>query len=302
MKHRGSASLGHFSRVADAHAIPYPIFPMKSLLALALSLSTATALLAAEPLKVLLITGGCCHDYVAQKDILKLGLEARAHVVVEHMHTPDKSTKPPLPLYGNPAYAKGYDLVIHDECSADIADPAVIAGVLQPHRDGIPGVNLHCAMHSYRFGNYKEPVAAGADNAAWFEYLGLQSTRHGPQEPIAIAYVEKSHPIAKGLADWTTIKEELYNNIELFTAKPLARGRQTVKEKDGTTKEVEAVVAWTNEFGPKKTRVFSTTIGHNNATVEDGRYLDLVTRGLLWAAGKLKDDGTPAAGYGPAGK
>ena len=54
--------------------------------------------------------------------------------------------------------------------------------------------------------------------------------------------------------------------------------------------------------GPKKTRVFSTTIGHNNATVEDARYLDLVARGLLWATGKLNDDGTPAKGYGPGGK
>lgn len=275
---------------------------MKSLLALTLSIFTATTLNAAEPLKVLLITGGCCHDYAAQKDILKNGLEARAHVVIEHMHTPDKSTKPPLPLYGNPDYAKGYDLVIHDECSADIGDPAVIAGVLKPHRDGIPAVNLHCAMHSYRFGNFREPVKLGADNAAWYEYLGLQSFNHGPQEPIEITYPEKSHPIVKGFADWTTIKEELYNNAELFSGKPIARGKQTAKQKDGTMKTSDFVVAWTNEYGPKKTRVFSTTIGHNNATVEDARYLDLVTRGLLWAAGKLKDDGTPAAGYGPAGK
>jgi hypothetical protein len=239
---------------------------MKSFLALLL---TASALVAADaqPLKILLITGGCCHDYATQKDILKKGLEARAHVIVTQMHTDDKSTKPPLPLYGNADYAKGFDLVIHDECSADIADPAVIAGVLAPHRDGIPAVNLHCAMHSYRFGNYKEAVPAGADNATWFEFLGLQSTRHGPQEPIAISYVEKNHPIARGLADWTTIKEELYNNIHVFTARALARGRQMVKEKDGTMKEAEAIVTWTNEYGPKKTRVFSTTLGHNNATV-----------------------------------
>jgi type 1 glutamine amidotransferase len=75
-----------------------------------------------------------------------------------------------------------------------------------------------------------------------------------------------------------------------------------VKEKDGTMKEAEAIVTWTNEYGPKKTRVFSTTLGHNNATVEDSRYLDLVARGVLWATGKLRDDGTPAPGYGPAGK
>ncbi len=277
---------------------------MKSLLTLSLALLVGSTLSAADtkPLKVLLITGGCCHDYVTQKDLLKSGLEARANVVVDHIHTPDKSTKPPLPIYGNPDYAKGYDLVIHDECAADISDPAIIAGVLAPHRDGIPGVNLHCAMHSYRFGNFKEPVAVGADNAHWFEYLGLQSFSHGPQEPIAISYVDKEHAIAKSLADWTTIKEELYNNLQILTGKAIAKGKQTAKQKDGTMKDSETVIAWTNEYGAKKTRVFSTTIGHNNATVEDPRYLDLVTRGVLWATGHINADGTPAAGYGPGGK
>ena len=275
---------------------------MKSLITLSFALLIGSHLSAAEPLKVLLLTGGCCHDYAAQKDILKKGLEARANLVVTQIHTDDKSTKPPLPIYGNAEYAKGYDLVIHDECSAAIEDPTVIAGVLAPHRAGIPGVNLHCAMHSYRFGNFKEPVAAGVDNSHWYEYLGLQSTSHGPQEPIAISYVDKDHAIAKGLADWTTIKEELYNNIQILTGKAIARGKQTAKQKDGSMKESETVVAWTNEYGAKKTRVFSTTIGHNNATVEDPRYLDLVTRGILWATGHLGADGKPAAGYGPAGK
>jgi hypothetical protein len=39
-----------------------------------------------------------------------------------------------------------------------------------------------------------------------------------------------------------------------------------------------------------------------NETVADARYLELVTRGVLWAAGKLADDGRPAAGYGPQKK
>ena len=73
-----------------------------------------------------------------------------------------------------------------------------------------------------------------------------------------------------------------------------------MKNKDGSTKENEYVVAWANDY--KGTRVFSTTIGHNNATVDDPRYLDLVARGVLWAAGKLGDDGKPLAGYGPAAK
>ena len=266
---------------------------------------------APKPLRVLLIAGGCCHDYKAQKDILKKGIEERANAKVEVIYTEDyeigkgdkpDATKPKFSIYGNPDYAKGFDVVLHDECSASISDPAIIAGVLKPHLDGIPGVNLHCAMHCYRFGEYQKPVAPGADNSHWYEYLGLQSTGHGPQEPIAITFTAKDSGIVKGFADWTTMKEELYNNIQILTGKALAKGKQTVKNKDGATKEVETVVAWTNEYGPKKTRVFSTTIGHNNATVEDARYLDLVTRGVLWSAGKLNDDGTPVKGYGPAGK
>ena len=58
-------------------------------------------------------------------------------------------------------------------------------------------------------------------------------------------------------------------------------------------------VAWTNTY-MGKTRVFSTTIGHNNETVADDRYLDFVTRGALWACDKLNDDGTTKEGFGPA--
>lgn len=248
--------------------------------------ATATAGHAA-PIKVLLITGGCCHDYANQKDILKKGLEARLDIVVDQMHSPDKSTHPPLPLYGNPEYAKGYDLVIHDECAADIKDPAVIAGVLKPHKDGLPGVNLHCAMHCYRFGDYQKPVAVGAENAAWFEYTGLQTTGHGAQKPIAIHFEDTAHDVTKGLTDWTTINEELYNNIQLMpNLHSLAKGAQTTTGKDGKESTQNNVTVWVNTYGPNKARVFSTTIGHNNATVEDARYLDLVANGILWAVNR----------------
>src|SRR5262245_5900551 len=105
------------------------------------------------PLRVLLITGGCCHDYAKQKDILKRGIEERVHASIDQMHTADTSTSPPLAILGRTDYATGYDLVIHDECGSDISDPATVEGVLKPHQEGLPGVNLHCAMHSYRIGN-----------------------------------------------------------------------------------------------------------------------------------------------------
>lgn len=255
-----------------------------------------------KPLRVLLITGGCCHDYTKQKDLLKHGLEARANLIVDQIHADippgTSATKPPLPIYGNPDYAKGYDVVIHDECAADINDPAIIKGVLAPHRAGIPGVNLHCAIHCYRIGNPGERAESGSERAMWFDYLGIQSSGHGAQLPVAITFTDTKHAITQGLGDWTTINEELYNNVQIFpTVTPLAHGKQTVKNKDGTTKENDFVVAWVNDY--QGTRVFNTTTGHNNATVDDARYLDLVTRGLLWACGKLDDQGDIKPGYGP---
>lgn len=218
--------------------------------------SVAAAAPAPKPLKVLLVSGGCCHDYVQQKDILKKGLEARANVVVDHLHTPDKSTRPPLACLTDPNYAKGYDLVIHDECAAGVNETEMVNNVLKPHVDGTPAIVLHCAMHSYRVvKEYTQAQAPGSAGALWFDFLGVQSSRHGPQEPIAVKFKAGASPITAGFSDWTTGKEELYNNVQPVSVysrhRSLATGRQTVKAKDGSTQDNESVVVWTNEFGPK---------------------------------------------------
>jgi len=240
---------------------------------LLLSLLSFSSYAAEKPLKALLIAGGCCHDYAKQHEVIAKGIQSRANVQVDVIWTDDKGTNPPLPVYDKADWAKGYDIIIHDECAASMNNKETLTRILDAHKT-IPSIQLHCAMHSFRTGEDR-----------WFKRLGLQSNSHGPQEPIAITFVDKEHPITKTLADWTTIKEELYNNVNLFDAHPLAMGKQTVKNKDGTTKDVEYIVAWTNEKAGA--RSFSTTIGHNTETVADARYLDLITRGLLWACDKL---------------
>lgn len=225
-----------------------------------------------RPLKALLITGGCCHDYAKQKDILKTGLEARANVQVDVVYSEDRTTRARFDVYEKPDWAKGYDVIIHDECTSDVKDLPYVRNILAAHKAGVPAVNLHCAMHCYR---------TGTDD--WFEFLGLHSTGHGPQKPIEVSYVDSDHPISKGLPNWTTVNEELYNNVRVFdTARALARGKQ-----DTGRKVDDFVVTWVNQYG--KTRVFCTTLGHNNDTVADPRYLDLVSRGLLWSCDKLND-------------
>ena len=174
----------------------------------------------------------------------------------------------------------------------------VIETILQPHKNGLPAVVLHCGMHSYRTEGWNKNVAT-----PWMQFTGLISTGHGPQVPIAVKFVDRSHAITRNLGDWTTIHEELYNNASGKlepTAHALATGTQVYTVfpenagKDDRTsagKKVTAqtVVAWTNIYNGK-TRVFATTLGHNNATVDDPRYLDLVTRGFLWSLGKLDSE------------
>ena len=189
---------------------------------------TVSAESAVKPLKALLVIGGCCHDYATQKDLLVAGIESRANIKIDVCYAAEKNTKPVFSCYEKDTWAEGYDVIIHDECSADIKDVAIVNRILEPHRKGLPGVNLHCAMHSYRVSpEFKKPMSAGAEGAQWFDYLGLQSTGHGKQTPIDVTYVSPTSPITKGLENWTTINEELYNNIRVHDGiTQIAKGKQ----------------------------------------------------------------------------
>jgi type 1 glutamine amidotransferase len=240
---------------------------------------------AAKPIRALLVIGGCCHDYANQKGILTKGISARGNVEFTVAYDPDTTKKHLNPVYANPDWAKDFDVIVHDECSGDVKDLATINRILEPHKAGLPAVVLHCGIHSYKSDGFPKITP-------WVEFTGLLSTGHGKQLPIDATFLDPESPITRGLQNWQTIKEELYNNASgklLDTAKPLTHGKQG---KD------EAIVTWTNLYN-QKARVFCTTLGHNNETVADDRYLTLVTRGLLWATGHLAADGKPAPGYGP---
>jgi type 1 glutamine amidotransferase len=247
-------------------------------------------------LKVLLITGGCCHDYTTQTKLLKEGIEERIDAEVTVAFSEDTTTKARFEIYESDDWAKGFDVVIHDECSANVIEKPYVNRILAAHKSGTPAVNLHCAMHSYRWGDYKAPVAPGADNAGWYEMIGIQSTSHGPKSPIDVIHSNDESPITKGLKDWKTGDEELYNNMRVFAGTSvLVKGKQMMqpnkkalkKNPDAKAKEQTAVIAWTNLYGPNKTRIFSTSLGHQNETVQDDRYLDFIVRGLLWSTGNL---------------
>jgi type 1 glutamine amidotransferase len=245
--------------------------------------------LAAEkgaPIKALMVCGGCCHDYTAQKRILSEGISARANVtwtiVQEGIPSPgDDGRKTRVSIYEKPNWWAGYDVIVHNECFGYVDDNAFVEGIAAAHKAGVPGLMLHCSSHSYRMATTDE----------WRMAVGITSRSHEAKRDLTVKVIKADHPVMKGFpAEWLDKGDELYKNEKVWpTATPLAQAY-------GQDTKQDHVCIWLNQYG--NARIFSTTLGHSNETMSSEEYLGFVTRGLLWACDKLKDDGTPKDGFG----
>jgi type 1 glutamine amidotransferase len=240
----------------------------------------------AEPLRALMITGGCCHDYTAQKKILSEGISARANITWTIVHEGDSDGKDhKFSIYEKPDWAKGFDVVVHNECSGGVTNVDWVEHIAKAHFDGVPAVVLHCSIHSYRNSTTDE----------WRKLLGVSSYRHQPQRKFEVVAVKSDHPVMKGFpATWSdTAADELYEIRKVWpNCTPLAESLTPKKESD------RHPCIWVNTYG--KARIFGTTLGHMNETMQQDLYLNLVTRGLLWACDKLDEHGNARPGHAKA--
>lgn len=231
-------------------------------------------------IKALMITGGCCHDYPKQKIILSKAISARARVEWKIVHVDTKKRDVKVPLYNEKDWAKGYDVVLHNECFGGVTDVPFVEGIAKAHANGVGCVIIHCSVHSYR----------NAKTDEWRKCVGMSSFSHEKHRAVTVKNLKAEHPVMKGFPkEWTTPNGELYKESKLWpNTVPLGKAFGKDTKKDHTC-------IWVNTYG--KGKVFGTTLGHHNETMEHPVYQDLVTRGLLWTVGKLGDDGKPAKGY-----
>lgn len=224
----------------------------------------------AEPrVKALLISSGAFHDYLHQSRVFVEAVGAALPVdwTIALQGSP-RGTSTRYPIYDRTDWAAGFDIVIHNECSADVSDPAFIRRITEAHRTArVPAMVVHCAMHSYR--------SATVDD--WRELLGVTSRVHTPQFRIPVRWGDD--PVVKGLpADWVTPMDELYVIEKVWPGvRPIATA---VDYRD----ERSHPVAWVHEAGG--VRVFGTTLGHGTATWDDPVYQQLLVRGFRWAIGR----------------
>ncbi|MCA8999929.1 MAG: ThuA domain-containing protein, partial [Planctomycetaceae bacterium] len=243
------------------------------------------SLLGTEPLKGLLITGGCFHDYDNQKQIIADGISQRANIRWDIVHEGGTTRDHMVSVYKDPHWAMNYDVIVHNECFGGVTDPDFVRGITNAHFQGVPGVFIHCSLHSYR-------NSGAAD--AWRELIGVTSTSHEKHRPVKVVRLENKHPVMTGFPEeWQTPNGELYKIEKVWDhCTPLAKAFGEDTQKDHA-------VIWVNTFGG--TRMFGTSLGHHNETMNNDIWLGLVARGVLWVTGKLDETGKPVSGYTGSG-
>lgn len=225
-----------------------------------------------DPLNVLLITSGCCHDYDFQAKAMQLATEkAGIPAVWTVVNEGGKGTEAEIDFYGKDDWSKGFDVVVHNECFAKTTNPEYIRSITQVHKAGVPAVVIHCAMHTYR----------DADIDDWREFLGVTSRRHEHQARYGIKIAAPEHPIMRDFPEaHTSAMDELYVIEKVWPNTTVLATSDS--QKTGKTNPV----IWINQYGDA--RVFGTTYGHSRETFEDDVYLETLVRGMLWAAGRLE--------------
>jgi type 1 glutamine amidotransferase len=221
-------------------------------------------------INALVVTGGCCHDYPLQSRLLVSAVSKVLPVDWTIAIQGGQGTTGTQPIYANPNWAKGFDIVVHNECFADVTDEALIKRITAAHQNGgPPAMVIHCAMHTFR--------ASTADT--WREFLGVTTKRHTKAHNISVKIAASDHPVMAGFKpDWVTPVDELYV-IEKFWPKSRALATAVSPED-----QKEYPLIWASDYGG--TRVFGTTLGHGNDTWNDPVFQDLLVRAFKWATNK----------------
>jgi putative membrane-bound dehydrogenase-like protein len=175
----------------------------------------------------------------------------------------------------NPENLKRYDAVIV-YANIDAIRPAPMKALLDYVEGGGGFVPIHCA--SFCFRNAPEYVAL----------VGAQFQRHGTGT-FDTKVVVPDHPIVRGLEPFRTWDETYVHTLH----NPKDRVVLQVRA------EGDAEEPWTWVRTQGKGRVFYTAYGHDNRTWGHPGFVDLVERGIRWAANKTDVyDSRPRAARG----
>ena len=126
---------------------------------------------------------------------------------------------------------------------------------------GKPLAGIRTASHAFALRPSDPPATPGHSTWQTFdpEVLGGHYSNHhgaGPSTTVAIASGAESHTILKGVS-----VRNLVSAGSLYKVSPLEKGTTPLLIGTIPGRPAEPV-AWTNEYGPKRARIFYTSLGH----------------------------------------
>jgi len=250
---------------------------------------------AAEKLKVLIVDGeNPYHDWQVTTPVMKKILEDSGRFVVEVATVP----APGADRSGFKLEFAGYDVVLSNYNSQTLPPPETQKAFLDYMKNGGGFVCVHGANNSFAFWpEYNEVIGLGGwyeRTEKWGPYVYFKDGKevrdespgrcghHGPQHEFVVTTRDAEHPIMKGLpATWLHAKDELYDSLRgpAKNMHILATSYSDPKY-DGTDRDEASLMVL--EYG--KGRVFHTTLGHADYSMQCVGFITTLLRGTEWAA------------------
>ena len=250
--------------------------------------------LAAPPLKVLIIDGQNNHAWKETTPVLKKLLEESGRFTVDVATAPVKGQD----MSGfKPEFSK-YAVVVSNY-NGD-AWPAETQTAFESFvRDGGGFVSYHAADNAFpQWKGYGEMIAVGGWENRTTEKFGprvrfkegkvaldaspARCGNHGARLPFLVVMRDTKNPIAKGLpTQWTHTADELYDSLCGPAENLTVLGTAHSEPSNHGTGEEEPMLM-TISYG--KGRVFHTTLGHDVAAMQCVGFITTLQRGVEWAA------------------
>lgn len=239
--------------------------------------AAATGMAAAEPpIRALLITGHNNHNWQYTSRVHEDTLEATGRFEVDVTDEPEKTLADAAALRKYQVFVLDYNDSHAPKRWGSVSEQNFLDAV----NAGTGVVVIHAANNAFK---------------GWTEYekmVGLlwrEGTGHGKFHRFDVEFVDKDHPITKGLADFKDHPDELYHKlVNTQNAKYSLLARALSSTESGGTGQQEPM-AFTLEYG--KGRVFATPLGHvwngsddQKVAVTDPQFRTLLCRGTEWAA------------------
>ncbi|MBI5394094.1 MAG: ThuA domain-containing protein [Verrucomicrobia bacterium] len=241
----------------------------------AVAFATVTSAVAADKIRVLLVTGGHAFERPQFFKIFEDNTEI-TFKSVEHPN-PKEGPKPdPMHPLLKPDAAKDYDVIVLYDMWQPITDEAQ-GDLVNLLKAGKGLVALHHCLASYQAWDEYAKIIGGK---YWLKDRGEGSAKkphstykHGMRFTVHIA--DPKHPVTKGMKDFE-IFDETYGGFEV---KPGVKALLTTDEPtSGKT------IGWAKTYG--KSRVVYIELGHDHLAYENPNYQRLIAQAIKWTAGK----------------